>query len=129
MPEAGSRRSGRSGVTALQDLPGEAFAKAYPGVPCALFSIYGHDAVELFAQAAKSCGRPAKPVTRANLNSQYEKFHGEIVTSEGVVSTSPSQHHLTGPFHSGYLLYNLVANGPTIDYVLAPHADPHGAMP
>jgi branched-chain amino acid transport system substrate-binding protein len=106
-----------------------AFAKAYPGVPYALFSVYGHDAVMLFAQAAKELWQAGKPVTRDNLNAQYQKFHGEIVTSEGVVSTSPSQHHLDGPFQDGYLLYNLIDKNGKITYVLAPHADPHGAQP
>jgi branched-chain amino acid transport system substrate-binding protein len=107
-----------------------AFAKAYPGQPYALFSIYGHDAVEVFAQAAKELLAAGKPVTRANINDQYQKFHGEITTSQGVIQTSSTQHHLTGSFGSGgYLLYELKANGANISYVLAPHASPAGAQP
>jgi hypothetical protein len=45
------------------------------------------------------------------------------------VQSSATQHHLTGPFEQGYLLYELKANGKGISYVLAPNADPHGAKP
>jgi branched-chain amino acid transport system substrate-binding protein len=106
-----------------------AFAKAYPGQPYALFSVYGHDAVEVFAQAAKELFAAGMPVTRSNLRDQYEKFHGELVTSHGAVVSSSTQHHLTGQFQNGYLLYNLQLKNGQIVYVLAPHASPSGAQP
>jgi branched-chain amino acid transport system substrate-binding protein len=107
-----------------------AFKKAYPGQPYALFSIYGHDAVEVFAQAAKELIAAGKPVTRANMEQQLQSFHGELTTSQGTINTSSAQHHLTGSFGSGgYLLYNMKVNGKNITYVLAPHADPAGAQP
>ncbi len=105
-----------------------AWNKAYPGQAYALFSIYGHDAVECFVQAVKQVLAAKQPLTRANVNEQLQSIKGTITTSQGKVETSPTQHHLTGSFgDGGYLLYNLHANGSKITYTLAPHASPDGA--
>lgn len=106
-----------------------AFEKAYPDDPYALFSVYGHDAVSVFAEAAKALTDAGDETTRETLNDALENMDGTLVTSHGKVDSSPDDHHLTGPFEEGYLLYQLEVDGDKIEYVLAPGADPAGAKP
>ncbi len=116
--------------------PGAAFCTDYKaaylakyGEPYALFSIYGSDAVNLFADAARRLIKAGKEVTRETMNEAYEQFDGTLLTSHGKVESGPDQHHLTGPFEQGYLLYEIKVNGKEIKYQLAPNASADGAKP
>ena len=97
-----------------------AFEEAYPGEPYALFSVYGHDAVSVFAEAAGAVIDAGDDTTRETINAALENMDGTLVTSHGKVDSSPEDHHLTGPFEEGYLLYEMKVDGENVEYVLAP---------
>lgn len=105
------------------------FAKAYPGEPYALFSVYGADAVNAFARAAEQAMQAGEEVTPEAMNEQLENITGELRLSHGVPETSPEQHHVQGPFETGDLLYEIQVKGKEIKDVLAKDASPKGAKP
>jgi branched-chain amino acid transport system substrate-binding protein len=106
------------------------FAKAYPGQPYALFSIYGYDLVKLVAGAAGLLMKAGKDVTRANLVTQLENLKGEIRTSHGAVVSNPGNHRLTGKFSEAYFMYVIKTGaGGKPTYHLAPASSPQGATP
>lgn len=105
------------------------FEEAYPEDPYALFSVYGHDAVSVFAEAAGAVLDSGEEANRETINAALENMDGTLVTSHGKVDSSPEDHHLTGPFEEGYLLYQMKVDGENVEYVLAPDADPAGAKP
>lgn len=93
------------------------------------YSIYGSDAVTIFAGAAKKLIDAGKEVTRDNLRDEYEKQDGSLRTSHGLVKSSPDNHLLTGTWTEAYVNYTTKMEGDKANYVLAPDADPAGAKP
>ena len=66
-----------------------AYAEKFPGEAYALFSAYGHDAVSIFADAARKLMADGQEVTRETLNEQHEKFDGSLQTSHGKSDSEP----------------------------------------
>jgi branched-chain amino acid transport system substrate-binding protein len=93
------------------------------------FSIYGSEAVQAFAKAAQNLVKAGKPVTRDNLASAMQEFHGDLVTTHGVIRTSPSDHRLVGTWPQAYVDVAIRAHGKTSAWVLAPGASPSGSTP
>jgi branched-chain amino acid transport system substrate-binding protein len=94
------------------------------------YSVYGDDAVTIFADAAGKLIKAGKEVNRENLRAQYEKYDGKgLRTSHGLITSSPTDHLLTGTWHEAYANYTTKMNGKVPTYVLAPGADPTGATP
>ena len=106
-----------------------AFKKQFPNLPFQLYSIYGHDAVVTYAAAINNLLKAGKDVTRENIASAMESFHGDLSTSHGKVTTSPSNHRLTGTWTQGYQDQTFGIKGTEVTYKLAPKADPAGATP
>lgn len=106
------------------------YEEMFPGEEFALYSIYGHDAVSLIAQAAKRVLENGDELTRESLRESLEEFEGEFQTSHGKVTSSASDHDLIGTWHEAYVDWNITfpkgPKGPP-EYVLAPGADPTGA--
>ena len=96
------------------------------------YSVYGHDAVTIFADSAGKLIKAGKEVTRETLREQYEKYDGSedgLRTSHGLPTSSKDDHLLTGTWTEGYVNYTTKMNGKTPTYVLAEGADPAGAEP
>lgn len=107
------------------------FRAAYPGEPFALYSIYGNDAVNMFADAARrAMAAHDGDVDRESLREALEQFDGHgLRTSHGLVKSSPENHSLVGTWKQAYVDLTIKADGRSIRYVLAPGADPAGATP
>lgn len=94
------------------------------------YSVYGDDAVTIFADAAGKLIAAGKEVTRESLREEYEKYDGKgLRTSHGLVESGPDDHLLTGTWKEGYANYTTKMKGKVPTYVLAPGADPTGATP
>jgi len=94
------------------------------------FSVYGSDAVTIFADAAGQLIKAGKEVTRENLRAQYETYDGKgLQTSHGFVTSSPTDHLMTGTWTEAYVNYTTKMDGKNVTYILAPGADPNGATP
>lgn len=93
------------------------------------YSIYGDDAVTIFADAAGKLIKDGKEVTRDALREQYEKYTGDLQTSHGQIESSPEDHLLTGTWTEAYVNYTTKFEGGKASYVLAEGADPKGATP
>ncbi|MGH3436111.1 MAG: ABC transporter substrate-binding protein [Sciscionella sp.] len=93
------------------------------------FSIYGNDAVEAFAQAARDLITAGKTPTRDNIAMALASFHGNLTTTHGVINTSPSNHRLVGTWNESYVDVAVKVSGTTASWVLAPGADPAGSTP
>jgi branched-chain amino acid transport system substrate-binding protein len=96
------------------------------------YSVYGHDAVTIFADSAKKLIQEDEEVTRDSLREQYEKYDGSedgLRTSHGLPKSGPDDHLLTGTWTEGYVNYTTKMDGDTATYVLAEGADPAGAEP
>ncbi len=93
------------------------------------YSIYGEDAVTIFADSAKKLMDAGKEVTRENLREQYEKYEGDLRTSHGEIKSSPDDHLLTGTWPEAYVNYTTKLKDGKVSYVLAEGADPAGATP
>ena len=106
-----------------------AFKKQFPNLPFQLYSIYGHDAVVTYAAAINNLLKAGKDVTRENIATAMESFHGDLSTSHGKVTTSPSNHRLTGTWTQAYQDQTFGIKGTEVTYKLAPKADPAGATP
>jgi len=106
-----------------------AFSKQFPKLPFQLYSIYGHDAVMTYAAAIQKLLDADKPVTRDNVASEMEQFHGDVMTSHGKITSSPTQHRLTGTWQEAYVDQTFAINGQDVTYELAPKADPEGSTP
>jgi branched-chain amino acid transport system substrate-binding protein len=105
-----------------------AFAKKFPNEPFALFSIYGHDAVRTYAEAARRVIEDGDEVTRETVAKAMETFNGEgFLTSHGYVKTAADSHRLTGTWKEAYFNLTIQAEGTTTKWILAPDADPAGA--
>lgn len=106
-----------------------AFKAKFPTEPFALFSIYGHDAVRTFAEAARRLIKDGKDVTRDNLAKSLETFDGKgFLVSQGFLKTGPDSHRLTGTWKQAYVNFTIqAAPDGSIKWVLAPKADPAGA--
>ncbi len=106
-----------------------AFKKQFPSLPFQLYSIYGYDAVNTYAAAINKLLAAGKAVTRDSVASEMEQFHGDLMTSHGKVTTSPTNHRLTGSWNEAYINQTFAINGTNVTYKLAPKADPSGAHP
>jgi branched-chain amino acid transport system substrate-binding protein len=105
-----------------------AFKAKFPNEPFALFSIYGHDAVHTYAEAARRLIEDGKEVNRENLTSAMETFDGkDFLTSHGYIKTGADSHRLTGTWKEAYLNLTIEADGTNVKWVLAPKASPEGA--
>ena len=106
-----------------------AFEAKFSGQPFALFSIYGHDAVRIFAEAARRLMVDKKAVARDSLAGSMETFNGQgFLTSHGFIKSGSDNHRLTGTWKEAYLNMTVKANpDKSIAWVLAPGADPSGA--
>ncbi len=93
------------------------------------YSVYGHDAVTIFADAAKRLMDDGKEVTRETLREQLEQYSGDLETSHGKVTSGPDDHLLTGTWTEAYVNYTTKMEGDRATYVLAEGADPAGATP
>jgi ABC-type branched-subunit amino acid transport system substrate-binding protein len=94
------------------------------------YSIYGDDAVTLFADAAKKLIAAGKDVDREGIRAQLETYDGTGPrTSHGLPTSSKTDHLLTGTWKEGYVNYTTKMKGKVPTYVLAPGADPSGATP
>jgi len=103
----------------------------YPGEEFPLFSQYGFDTVTLFAAAAKRLIDNDEEVTRESIQRSLEEFDAseQVETSQGIVTSSPEKHVLTGRWEEAYVNYTLDFPNGELNYVLAPKADPAGAKP
>lgn len=107
------------------------FEAMFPGEPFALFSIYGYDAVQTYADAARRLIEDGEDVTRDNIVTAMEEFDGGgLRTSHGLIETSADNHRLTGEWSEAYVDMSITidADGEPL-YELAPGADPAGANP
>ncbi len=94
------------------------------------YSIYGDDAVTLFADAAGKLIKAGKEPDREGIRSELEKYDGKGPrTSHGLPTSSPEDHLLTGTWTEGYVNYTTKMKGKVAQYVLAEGADPKGATP
>lgn len=93
------------------------------------FSIYGYDAVLAFAKGAEKLIAAGEQVTRDNLVEAMERFDGDLVTTHGIISTSPSNHRLVGTWDQSYIdvVIEIVDGTPT--WTLAPGASTKGSTP
>lgn len=106
-----------------------AFKKQFPTLPFQLYSIYGHDAVMTYAAAINKLLAAKQDVTRDNVVSQMEKFNGDLATSHGKITSSPTNHRLTGTWNQAYMDQTFDVKGQDVTYKLAPKADPTGSNP
>lgn len=106
-----------------------AFQQKFPGEPFALFSIYGHDAVRTYAEAARKVIKDGGQLTRESLVKAMEGFDGKgLLTSQGYLKTAADNHRLTGTWKEAYVNYTVdVAPDGTVKWVLAPKAQAAGA--
>ncbi|MCA1844852.1 MAG: ABC transporter substrate-binding protein [Actinobacteria bacterium] len=106
-----------------------AFQKKFPNEPFALFSIYGHDAVRTYAEAARKVIKGGGSLNRDSVIKTMETFDGtSFLTSQGFLKTAADNHRLTGTWKSAYVNYTVqVAPDGTVKWVLAPKAQASGA--
>ena len=105
-----------------------AFAQKFPSEPFALFSIYGHDAVRTYAEAARRVLDKGDELTRDSLVKAMETFDGkDFLTAHGYIKTAADNHRLTGTWKEAYVNFTVEAEGTTVKWVLAPTADAAGA--
>ena len=105
-----------------------AFEAKFPNEPFALFSIYGHDAVRTYAEAASRVLKAGDELTRDSLLKAMETFNGsEFITSHGYIKTAADNHRLTGTWKEAYLNLTVEAEGQDVKWVLAPKASAAGA--
>jgi len=106
-----------------------AFQKKFPNEPFALFSIYGHDAVRTYAEAARKVLKDRGELTRDSLVKAMETFDGKsFLTSQGYLKTAADNHRLTGTWKEAYVNFTVqVAPDGTVKWVLAPKAQATGA--
>ncbi|MDO9410845.1 ABC transporter substrate-binding protein [Patulibacter sp.] len=105
------------------------FTTEYPDKPFALYSIYGYDAVNTFADAARKVLKAGKELTRDNITAQLESESGDLLTSHGAVKSSPTDHALVGEWGEAYVDTRIKMKGKTVTYALAPGADKAGSTP
>ena len=105
-----------------------AFTQKFPNEPFALFSIYGHDAVRTYAEAARRVIEDGDELTRETLVKAMETFDGkDFLTAHGYIKTAADNHRLTGTWKEAYVNFTVEADGTTVKWVLAPDADAAGA--
>ena len=106
-----------------------AFQKKFPNEPFALFSIYGHDAVRTYAEAARKVIKDGGALNRDSLVKAMETFDGKsFLASQGYLKTAADNHRLTGTWKEAYVNYTVqVAPDGTVKWVLAPKAQASGA--
>ena len=105
-----------------------AFKQKFPSEPFALFSIYGHDAVRTYAEAASRVLKKGDELTRDSLVKAMETFDGNgFITSHGYIKTGADSHRLTGTWKEAYLNLTVEADGTNVKWVLAPKAQASGA--
>lgn len=105
-----------------------AFKAKFPNEPFALFSIYGHDAVRTYAEAASRVIKAGNELTRESLVESMETFDGEgFITSHGYIKTGADNHRLTGTWKEAYLNLTVEVDGTDVKWVLAPKAQASGA--
>lgn len=106
-----------------------AFKAKFPNEAFALFSIYGHDAVHTYAEAARRLIKDGKEVARDDLVTAMETFDGkDFLTSHGYIKTGSDSHRLTGTWKEAYLNLTIdAAPDGSVKWVLAPKADAKGA--
>ena len=106
-----------------------AFQQKFPNEPFALFSVYGHDAVRTYAEAAARVLKKGDELTRDSLVKAMETFDGqEFLVSQGHLKTAADNHRLTGTWKEAYLNLTVeVAPDKTVTWVLAPKAVASGA--
>ena len=105
-----------------------AFQQKFPNEPFALFSIYGHDAVRTYAEAAGRVIKDGKELTRDSLVKAMETFDGQgFLTSHGYIETGEDNHRLTGTWKEAYLNLTVEVDGTAVKWVLAPKAEASGA--
>jgi branched-chain amino acid transport system substrate-binding protein len=105
-----------------------AFSQKFPGEPFALFSIYGHDAVRTFAEAAGRVLKGGGKLDRDTLVKSMETFSGSgFLTSQGTLKTGADNHRLTGTWKEAYLNLTVKVEGQNVKWVLAPKAQATGA--
>jgi branched-chain amino acid transport system substrate-binding protein len=106
-----------------------AFQQKFPNEPFALFSIYGHDAVRTYAEAAARVIKKGDDLTRDSLVKAMETFDGQgFLVSQGYLKTAADNHRLTGTWKEAYLNLTVqVAPDKTVTWVLAPKAVASGA--
>jgi branched-chain amino acid transport system substrate-binding protein len=105
-----------------------AFKQKFPNEPFALFSIYGHDAVRTYAEAAGRVLKKGDELTRDSLVKAMETFDGNgFITSHGYIKTGADSHRLTGTWKEAYLNLTVEADGTNVKWVLAPKAQASGA--
>jgi len=105
-----------------------AFTQKFPNEPFALFSIYGHDAVRTYAEAARRVIEDGDELTRETLVKAMETFDGkDFLTAHGYIKTAADNHRLTGTWKEAYVNFTVEVDGTTVKWVLAPNADAAGA--
>jgi len=105
-----------------------AFKQKFPSEPFALFSIYGHDAVRTYAEAAGRVLKGGGKLDRESLVKSMETFNGSgFLTSHGYIKTAADNHRLTGSWKEAYLNLTVEADGQNVKWVLAPKAQASGA--
>ncbi|CAB4877227.1 unannotated protein [freshwater metagenome] len=105
------------------------YAAMFPKLQWANYSIYGNDAVHLFAEAARKLIVAGKEVTRDSIRDELEAFDGtgDFTTSHGKPKTSATNHRITGTWKEAYADIEVNVAGDKPSYKLAKGADPTGA--
>lgn len=107
-----------------------AYKKRFPKNPFPLFSIYGYDAVNTYAEAARRLIAAGEDVNKDNIAGELEKFDGKSFrTSHGLIKSAPDDHRLVGTWKEAYVNMNIKVKGKDVTYVIADKADPAGATP
>jgi branched-chain amino acid transport system substrate-binding protein len=103
------------------------FEKYYPNETYAQYSIYGYDAVSVYAWAIEEVEKEGNEVNRESVVEKMQEMDGSLRTSHGLVKTSPESHRLVGSWKEAYVNMVYSIKGGEAVYELAPGTDPEGA--
>lgn len=105
------------------------YEKYLPGKPFEIYSVYGADAVKVYAAVIDHLLEEGTEVTRESIAEGMENIDGYVTTTQGTVETSPEDHRLLGPFEDSQISMEIEVEGEEVKYVVAKGADPMGAQP
>jgi branched-chain amino acid transport system substrate-binding protein len=103
------------------------FEKYYPNEVYAQYSIYGYDAVTVYAWAVEEVEKAGEEVNRETVVEKMQELNGTLRTSHGLPKTSSESHRLVGSWKEAYVNMVYSLKGGKAVYELAPDTDPSGA--
>jgi branched-chain amino acid transport system substrate-binding protein len=105
------------------------YEKYLPGEPFEIYSVYGADAVKVYAAVIDHLLEAGEEVTRESIAQGMENIDGYVTTTQGKVETTPEDHRLLGPFEGSQISMEIKVNGEEVTYEVAKGANPMGAAP